>query len=68
MENTFEKTLIEQPKQKQQTDTAPVTKQTTPKQTADQQSSSVQEGAKPFNPYDMKALKQFDAGDHRAKK
>lgn len=45
--------------------------QTKPKQTTtpNQQSRSVQNRSqdKPFNPYDMKALKQFDAGDHRSK-
>ncbi|MGD1950142.1 MAG: hypothetical protein ACFB14_10910 [Leptolyngbyaceae cyanobacterium] len=65
MENTSEETPTEQ--SKQQTDTAPAAEQTKPKQTTDQQLSSSQEDVKPFNPYDMKALEQFDAGDHRAK-
>ncbi|MEA5462552.1 hypothetical protein [Leptothoe sp. PORK10 BA2] len=49
-------------------ETPPAVDQTAPKQTPDQQPSPVQarSGSKPFNPYDMKALKQFDAGDHRA--
>ncbi len=59
----------EQPRPEPQTDTPPATEQTTPEQTAtdQQQSPSVEQQSKPFNPYDMKALKRFDAGDHRAK-
>ena len=59
----------EQPRPKQQTET-PNAEKTAPKQTktSEQQSTPVQKRSdKPFNPYDMKALKQFDAGDHRAK-
>ena len=67
MENTSEKIPTEQLRPKQQTETTPAAEPTNPKQTTDKQSSFSQEGAKPFNPYDMKALKQFDAGDHRAK-
>ena len=67
MENTSEKTATEQPRSEQQIDTTPETEQKTPKQTVDKQSPSVQKGTKPFNPYDMEALKRFDAGDHRAK-
>ena len=53
---------------KTQTDAPSATEQTAPKQTeTDQQSPSVKQQSEPFNPYDMKALKQFDAGDHRAK-
>ncbi len=59
----------EQSRPQKQTETPPVDEPTTPQQTAtDQRSPSVEKrsDAKPFNPYDMKALKQFDAGDHRA--
>ncbi|MEO0397543.1 MAG: hypothetical protein AAF243_16370 [Cyanobacteria bacterium P01_A01_bin.137] len=58
----------EQSRPQKQTATPPA-EQTTSKETAtDQRSSSVKKRSddKPFNPYDMKALKQFDAGDHRA--
>lgn len=59
----------EQSRPKKQTETPAAAEQTTSKQTATvRRSPSVQKRSndKPFNPYDMKALKQFDAGDHRA--
>lgn len=67
METPSQTVPSEQPRPKKQTDTSPATEQTTPKQTTEQQSPSVKDKSKPFNPYDMKALKRFDAGDHRAK-
>lgn len=68
METPAQTVPSEQPRPDKQMKTSPATEQTTSKQT-DQPSSSVQQrpDLKPFNPYDMKALKQFDAGDHRAK-
>lgn len=59
----------EQPKTKLQTNkTKPSTEPTIPEQTTVNRRLSAQKQSqtKPFNPYDMKALKQFDAGDHRA--
>ena len=67
METPSQTVPSEQPRPKKQTEISPATEQTTPKQTADQQQSPpVREQSKPFNPYDMKALERFDAGDHRA--
>ena len=58
----------EQSRPEKQPETPPAAEQTTSKQTATDRQPSVEKrsDAKPFNPYDMKALKQFDAGDHRA--
>lgn len=60
----------QQPRSNKQTETAKPDKQPSNQQTTtNQQSPSVKARSqdKPFNPYDMKALKQFDAGDHRTK-
>ncbi|MGD1858002.1 MAG: hypothetical protein ACFB2W_27515 [Leptolyngbyaceae cyanobacterium] len=47
--------------------TSPATKPApVPQKTTDSPSVEKTADSKPFNPYDMKALKQFDAGDHRA--
>ncbi|NEQ55263.1 MAG: hypothetical protein F6K11_34940 [Leptolyngbya sp. SIO3F4] len=68
MDTSSQTTPSEQPSSSPKAETSPVTEQTTSEQTAtDQEASSNQQRAnEPFNPYDMKALKQFDAGDHRA--
>ncbi|ESA36423.1 hypothetical protein N836_00685 [Leptolyngbya sp. Heron Island J] len=67
METPTQTVPSEQPRPKKQPEAAPTTDQTPPKQTTDQQQSPpVRKQSKPFNPYDMKALERFDAGDHRA--
>ncbi|MDV3347270.1 hypothetical protein D0962_21975 [Leptolyngbyaceae cyanobacterium CCMR0082] len=69
METSSANVPQEQPSQKNtnQQDTQPAAEKTPPKQTTTEQQSSERSQSKPFNPYDMKALKRFDAGDHRAK-
>ena len=69
METPARTVPTEQPRPEKQTKTPPAAEQTTSKQTTTEQPSpSVEKRSdtKPFNPYDMKALKQVDAGDHRA--